>query len=908
MSIEPGQQLLHYRLTEPLGAGGMGVVWKATDTTLGRDVAIKILPDAFADDAERRTRFEREARVLASLNHPGIAAIYGLHQDQGTHFLAMEFVEGQDLSQRIGATGALPLDIALDVAGQIADALAAAHDNGVVHRDLKPANVVLTTEGKIKVLDFGLAKALTGDPSSSGFEATMSPTVTSAGTVAGVILGTAAYMSPEQARGRAVDRRADIWAFGCLLYEMLTGKTLFGEETISDTLAAVLRSEPDMDALPGNTPASIRRLIARCLTKDPEQRLAHIAGGRLEIRDAILGTDDVVTAGPSGGVAATSTATRMRWLPWVAFAVSMLLLVTVLLTRGGDASSVAAEPLNLSIDLPTGAYLPTSSQMSSITMARDGSKLAIVLDSEGQSSLYLRRMDAPDFVKMPDTVGATSPAFSPDGQSLAFFQGGALKTIAVDGSRAIKVADAPGGNRGSTWANDSIIYAPHYTSALMQVHPSGGTPTPLTELDEAAGERTHRWPQAIPGKDLVLYTVGMIDSPESYDTARIDAVRPSTGERRSILEGASFARYVASGHLLFARGGFLLAVAFDPETLETRGTPVVVMESVRGVLGSGVAHTVFSDNGLMAYVRGAESEVQYSLTWRYEDGKSEPLPLPARRYGRFEFSPDRTRIAVEVSGDAVFNIWVYDLRTQAFNRLTFDGDNTMPVWSPDGKKIAFASTRSGAMATYTKNADGTGDATLVTSPSDYADCGMTVPSGWSPDGSTLAIAMSDRDASNIYLLSLADGSPATPFLATRDAELHGVFSPDGRFMAYVSTESGRDEIYVREYPGPGGKWQISSGGGRQPLWSEDGSALYYGNGRELYRVRLDVDGGFRSLSTETIYENVPDLGTGEGRIYGIDIAANRRFLLAEPETDNTTRSVSVIVNWFDELRRKVPAE
>ena len=899
MNIEPGQTLLHYRVVEKLGEGGMGQVWKAVDTSLDRAVAIKVLPDAFAADAERLLRFEQEARLLASLSHPNIAAVYSVHAHEGTRFLAMEMVEGENLA-RLLARGPLGLDDALRIAVQIADALEAAHDSGVIHRDLKPANIQLTPSGKVKVLDFGLAKALaqaaaSGDPA-------LSPTMTSAGTVAGMILGTAGYMSPEQARGKPVDRRADVWAFGCVLYEMLAGQRAFDGETVSDTLASVLKIDPAWDALPEATPAAVRRVLRRCLTRDANRRLSHISGARAPLQETLDGGVEVEPSTDRAPVVAPRPVWQ-RILPWALVAL-FAVVAAVALWR---AAPRPADPqlLTLVAPFPEPLRLP-SDQMGVVALSRDGRRFALVLENEGIQRLFLRRMDSAELTPLAGTEGAATPFFSPDGEWIAFFADRKLKKVSVSGAMPITLCAVEGDNRGASWgADDRIVFAGHYTEALSQVSGSGGEPKPLTTLDAERGERTHRWPHAVPDADVVLFTVGAMDSPESYDGSRIDAVRPSTGERTTVLEGASMAHYLPTGHLVFGRQGFLFAVRFDLDRLAVRGSPVPVVENVMGMRSSGVVHAGFSENGLLAYITGSPKSRRSRLVWRYRDGRADPLAAPIAGYVGPRLSPDRKRIAVPIEGGTTFDVWTWDIERETLTRLTFEGDNTRVVWSPDSRRVAFASVRNNAlMSTFVKAADGSGADELLYSPKPDSDWGQTTPGDWSGDGRNLLIEFSDSNQTNILVLGLKDRD-ARILLHSPAAEVGPALSPDGRWLAYCSDESGQAEIYVRPFPEGEGRWQLSGAGGIAPRWSPDGREIFYRWQTSLYAVRIDASGGrVHADRPRRLFDNLP-AATLDG---DFDVLDGQRFLLVEPaEDEGAPKGVTVVVNWLDDLRRRIPS-
>jgi Tol biopolymer transport system component len=898
--MEPGHKLLHFRVVEKIGEGGMGAVWRADDTTLGRQVAIKVLPRELSVDPDRLSRFEREAQLLASLNHPSIAAVYGFHESDGLHFLVMEMVEGEDLARRL-ARGPIPLIEAVEIALHVAEAVEAAHDNGVIHRDLKPANVELTPKGKIKVLDFGLAKALSPDAASG--DPSLSPTMTSAGTIAGMLLGTAAYMSPEQARGRAVDRRADVWAFGCVLYEMLTGRKTFEGETISDILASVLKTDPDWDALPAATPQKLRRLLRRCLDRNPDRRLAHLSAARVVMREVLEGDTEEVEAQAGQPAQAAPASKVSRLLPWAVSALlALVLAVTFWQAVGrGDAEG---ETLTLVAPFPDGAIVPDE-QMGVMALSPDGRTLAIVLATESKKTLYIRNLSSAGLIAVPDTEDVSTPFFSPDSAWIGFFANDKLKKVSVDGGIPITLTDAAGQNRGASWGSDDrIVYVPHYSLPMMVVSGAGGVSSPLTEIALDRGERTHRWPFSVPGEDLVLFTLGMMDSPESYDGARIDAIRPSSGERTTIYEGASRAWYAPTGHLIFARDGFLFAAPFDVETLELEGNPVPLVENVLGVRSSGVVYAALAENGLLAYIAGAQRSRQSRLTLRYLDGRSEQLPAPVAGYVDPRFSPDRSRIAVQIEGAATFDIWSYDLEQQTSTRLTFEGDNTLPNWSPDGKKIAFASVRNDALtAIYTKAADGSGSAELFYSPDHLPGSGGAEPSGWSADGSSMAVEFTDADAGNLMAVFFDDKREQV-LVNTPANESGAALSPDGRWIAYASDESGISQVFVRTYPGAGGHWQISNDGGLAPRWSPDGKRLFYRWRRDLWSARIEVgEGRLNASRPELHFDDLPPATI----IGDYDVLDSERILFVERVgEDDEPAGVTVVTNWFEELKRRVP--
>ena len=904
MNLQPDQNLLHYRLIEKIGEGGMGVVWRARDTSLDRDVAIKILPQGIAAEPERLARFEREAKLLAVLDHPNIAAVYGLHEAEGQRFIAMEFVSGEDLAERL-ARGPLPTEDALDIGHQIAAALEAAHEQGVIHRDLKPANIKYTPEGKVKVLDLGLAKALVAETSGDSQSLSLSPTVTSAGTIAGTLLGTAAYMSPEQAKGRMVDRRADIWAFGVVLYEMLTSRKMFEAETISETLAAVLRDEVKIDALPTGVPASVARLLGRCLDRNPSTRLRDIGEARIALSTEALSAAESPAAGESGvAAAAVASSSVSRFFPWVLMALAAVVAAFALWQVSIGPVDGTGELLTLVAPIAADLQVPPT-QEGVLALSPDGKTLALVLVKNNKRMLYVRSLDRDEIVEMPGTENATTPFFSPDGAWIAFFADDKLKKVSTSGGTSMTLCDARGSNRGGAWGTDDVItFVPHYTRPLMRVSGAGGEPMPFTSIDSANGERTHRWPDAVPGEDLVLFTVGTIESPEGYDEARIDAVRPSTGERRTVLEGASMAKYVPTGHLLFGRGGFLFAVPFDIGSLETRGNPVPVVENVMGNSGSGVVNADIGRNGVLAFISATRQSRQSRLVWRTRDGAKDPLGAPPDSYLTPTLSPDRKRIAIMLRNENNFDIWTYQIEQDTLTRLTFEGENRSPTWSPDGRRIAFSSARGNALTSvFVKAADGSGPAEMLYAPTQLRteSAGNILPMGWTPDGKHLIVEYADENSQNIASIS-EDGEPR--FLVNTPAiEVQPRLSPNGRWLAYISDETGDFRVFVRAFPGPGGKWQVSNTTGARPVWSPDGAELFYRHQTSLYSVAVDESSGtFKSGRPEIVFDDLHPLSA-----WDYDVFDANRFLLLETVGDRTgPPGVTVVVNWFDELERLVP--
>ncbi len=889
-----GSRLGTYQVTASIGAGGMGEVYRATDTKLDREVAIKVLPAAFIADAERLARFEREAKLLASLNHTNIAHVYGfetvtLDDASRVHFLAMELVLGEDLSEHL-KRGAIPVEEAVEIAKQIAEALEEAHEHGIVHRDLKPANVKLTPEGKIKVLDFGLAKAYSGDGGEgSKPELSHSPTMTRQGTAAGMILGTAAYMSPEQARGKSVDKRADIWAFGVVLYEMLSGKRLFEGETVSDVLAAVLTREPNWAALPAATPAQVRQLLRRCLDRNPKNRQHDIADARIVLDEVLRGDTEPVPATPD---------TRLRplgWgiLPWAVAALAVAGAIGIGLPRGGDRPTGPRPLTAFGILMPDEHFLaPSESPL--IGLSSDGRTLLFVAEGQRSASIFRRSFDRMAISHVAGTEGAEHPMLSPDGRSIAFFSGGMLRKVSADGGTPVTVAQALA-PRGVSWAPDgSLIFSPLYTSALFKVVATGGAPLAVTKLGDPKVERSHRWPQVLPDGRTVIFTVGLAASPGDYDGSNIDAQRLDTGERRTILKGARMARYTALGYLVYQRGKTLLAVRFDARRLEVTGEPFTIQEGVGGDPSSGSGYFSVSDTGVVAIAPEASIPNSRVLVLVDQAGREAALNAPPASFNHPRFSPDGRRLTFAIGsgsgGDD--DVYVLELASQRMQRLTFGQGHGMPLWSPDGQRIVFTNGRSGETGMGMKAADGTGEEVRLLKSSEFE-----LADSWLPDGRRLAVT-SAQGSIDIQILDTGAGGKLVPLFANPSAgESTAAFSPDGRYVAYTSTETGTDEVIVETFPPGGGKWQISVAGGMNPVWSRDARALYFVAGQSLMAVDVDIRGVFRPGAPRALFTGPYQLRTVIQRNY--DIGPDGRFVLVKRQINASKPGEILVLDGWD---------
>ena len=908
--MNPGTQLGSYEILSPLGKGGMGEVWRARDQKLGREVAIKTLPEEFAKDEERLARFEREAKLLASLNHPNIAAIYGLEQHEGTRFLVLELVEGDTLAERL-KRGAIPVEESLKLALQIAEALEAAHEKGVIHRDLKPANIKVTPDGKVKVLDFGLAKAFAGD--GSDVNLSQSPTLSMAATQQGVILGTAAYMSPEQARGRTVDKRADIWAFGVVVYEMLTGKKAFESEDVSLTLAEVMKGEPHWALLPSDTPSPVRRLLRRCLEKDPRNRLR-------DIGDAVAEVNEISEEGTEEQDTGTAELTLRR----TAVVAIVAAVVGVALSSAVWYSQIRfldGQPVKrFVIQTPPGVQLGGGFGGNFIAISPGGNQLAYVAN-EGEDSwqLYRQPLDSVVSVPITGTDFARHPFFSPDGQWLAFFAQGSLKKVLLPDGRPLTVSEPGPTTRGGTWAPDDTIIFGGINSGLMRVLASAGTPQALTTLDMEAGEFAHRWPEMLPDGQSLLFTV--FRETGRLEDARVAVLSLETGVRRYLLdEESSNARYSPTGHLIYVRSGTVMAVRFDLDRLEVLGTPIPVLDDV-AVRGRGASHFGLASDGTLTYIstearyeNSTFSEISSAfaqgsdvLAWWNRDGP-EDLPLEIVESDVSfaappQLSPDERRIAAAiVAGDGSQDIWVLDLERRNRRRLTSTGEETQPVWTPDGLRIAFASEVSGNRTElYWTAADGSTEPEPLLLERETS----LIPGSWTPDGSVLAFSEFDANdiigGSDIWIFPGNNETGIAPFVQGPFSQSQPRFSPNGRWIAYVSDESGRNEVYVTEYPASAAKYLISTTGGGNPLWSDNTEELFYVRQNQVLVVAIGDQTEFVPAPPEVLFEvEEVDFVTLTG------VTSDGQRLLVGLSGTTPITEINIVLNWFEELKERVP--
>jgi Tol biopolymer transport system component len=867
----------------------MGEVYRARDPRLGRDVAIKVLPSAAALDPDRLARFDREARLLASLNHPHIATLHGIEDADGVRALVLELIEGDTLADVI-ARGPVPVREALRLAGQIADALDAAHAKGVIHRDLKPANIKLTPERQVKVLDFGLAKAFA--PSGLDAEDSQAPTVTHDATREGLVIGTAAYMSPEQARGQQIDKRTDIWAFGCVLYEMLTGRRPFPGDTRSDTIAAILHREPDWSALPATLTPDITRLLRRCLEKDVARRLRDIGNTRADL-------DESGAAGAPAAAGSTGSTRKSQWMVWLPTTAAAVLAILLIAQRFGlfESAAPSTPPAALSRFVETVTAGLQLAPAPSLALTQDGRRLAYVAVQGGVRALYVRDLDDVTVRLLADTQDADQPFFSPDGRWIAFFADSKLKKVAVAGGAPITIASVAN-PRGGTWLPDNtIIFAPSAASVLMRVSAEGGKAEPASTRDRQLNEASHRWPHALPGGDAIVYAAGPTVSTSEWMEAHVVVQSVAGNRRRVVAPHGSFPQFVSSGHLVYAQNGLLYGHAFDPKTFETAGDAFPILERITmgPSINGGSLNLAISRAGTIVYVPGFDRQADVVLLDR--SGK-ERVVMPAGRNFMPRLSPDGRQIVLTVATGTDSDVWIHDINRGATTKLTSGGRNLWPMWSPDGTRVAYASSREGSTNVYWRRADGS-DAEEQLTTSAYT----VIPQSWAPDGQHLVVTNVQPDHPN-YVALLSTTAPHTiQRFQTGDAHASlGSLSADGKWMTYVSAESGRLEVYVRPYPGSGPALQISTAGGDEPCWAGRGLELVFRRGEALFSVNLTNSG--ERLTASGAKEVFNGRIAAGGVRTGYDVSADgRTFVFAKLRNPRENLSqFTVLLNALDAIR------
>jgi serine/threonine-protein kinase len=872
----------HYQIVEKLGEGGMGVVYKATDIRLDRAVALKFLRAASLADADRKRRFIQEAKAASALNHPNITIVYDFETAGDEHFMVMEFVSGRTLHERIGKRG-LPVGDVVRYLTQVADALSAAHAAGIVHRDLKPSNIMVGDNGQVKLLDFGLAKLI--EPAA---EVSAAATVTAevALTAPATILGTVAYMSPEQARGEPIDQRADVWAFGCVLFEAVTGRTAFGAGSTSETLARVLDSEPDWSALPESTPPAIQRLIRQCLRKDPHRRLRHIDPLQFE---------DASERGP---------VVRSRRRVWQAALIALALTVVVavagwLLSRP-TTTPIAADVLAIRRFTtpfePLGR--PVEWDVPKLTVAPNGSSMVYVgRSASGRSQLYLRRMDRVESVALAGTEGASGPFFSPEGTVVAFFAGGTLKKISISDGAVQTLTNAPSAYGGAWIDNNTIAFAgrQNFIDGLMRISSSGGTPERLVTL--ARGELVHRWPSVSSDGRVVIFTTSNTTGPGLED-AHIVAQSLESGKRETLPVEATYARFAPGDrHLLLVRNGDVTVVGFDADRLSVTGSPVPLVDGVMQA-STGAAQIAIS-RSVLTYLKGtAETR---NLVWVDRQGQVTPINAPPRLYVHPRLSPDGQTIAVAIT-EPKNDIWTVDIATGRLSRVTIEGSNAYPIWTRDGKRITYVSSQQGHAANvFWKNADGTGpEERLLTSDNPQ------VSETWHRDGKTLLfVERNPKSDWDILTLSVDGDRRPAPFLATQFSETTPQISPSGRFVSHGSNETGMAELFLHSFPNPAVKRQVTTGGGGQTAWKGDERELYYRVGDAMMVAEVSTEPELRIGKSKVLFKG--QFASIQGKNYDVT-PDGQRFLMVRTEAPTVANEVTVVLNWAEELTSRLKAK
>jgi len=879
MPLDAGHKLAHYEIVEPIGKGGMGEVYRARDTKLDREVAIKVLPEEFAQDDERLARFEREARLLASVNHPNVATLHDFEEANGTRFLAMELVEGETLAERI-ARGPIAFVDAKPMFEQIAAGLHAAHENGVIHRDLKPANIKITPDGTPKILDFGLAKvALNPDVSGE------SPTVTRQGTEAGIILGTAAYMSPEQARGQPLDKRSDVWSYGCVFFEALTGRCVFLGETVSDTIARILEREPNWRALPERTPVLVRSLLRRCLAKDPAHRLHDLADARIEIEDA---TSEPVEAIP------TVDTSRRTLVALGAIAVAATVVALWALTRSGtpEPKAVTRTVIPLPEDRSLALEFTTA-----VALSPDGKYVAYFAMNEGTTELHLRALDELEATPIAGSEGGSTPFFSPDSQWLGFGMGSTVMKVPVSGGAPVPISEGYV-SRGASWGERGVVLS-SVGRVLRLAAMDARSLEVLTTLDRDGREKAHRFPEVLPGGRAVLFTIGTTEM-ESWDEGSIAVLDLDTGERQVLLDGGMSARYSPSGHLVYARAGSLVAVPFDVDKLEVTGNPIVVIDGVSMSPIGGNAEFSLSRDGALLYAPGGMEGIDRQVVWVDRQGRAEPFIETPRAFSDVRFSPDGRFLAISIAAGND-SVWVHDIARGILTRLAQGSDNIYPVWMPGGERMTFTSNRNGPYNLFSQPADGSEPAEPLATSDSVQQAGS-----WTPDGQTLVFMQGDD------LWSLSPDEDRRP-LSLLEAD-HRLRSPrlssNGHWLAYTSDESGREEVYLQAFPELGRRHQVSSRGGFDPVWNPDGRELFYRVADAIHVVDVR-DEGELELGTPRLLFETPSRFALTATRYGFgayDVAPDgRRFAMVVRSESETKRTELIYVqNFAEELKRLVP--
>jgi len=880
-----GTTISHYHIVEKLGEGGMGIVYKAQDTKLNRAVALKFLPERVSASETDTARFVQEAQAAAALSHPNICTIHGIEEADGKHFIVMEFVDGQTLQER---KSGLSLKQAIDIGIQIAEGLAAAHEKGIVHRDIKPDNIMIRKDGIVQIMDFGLAK-LQG---------------VSRLTKEGSTVGTAGYMSPEQIQGQDADYRSDIFSMGVLLYELLTNQlpfkgmheTALAYEIVNVDPAPMSSVKPEIDPV-------LDSIVLECLEKDPNERTQSARQVSLDLKrfkressrqlaSRIIAARPITKRTESGESATPSSFLPKQWI-WPGIAVFLMLAWIVSAWLLWPNSHTAQAVARLSISLPKDQAIQTGS-FTALAISPDGSRL--VYRANGR--LYQRRLNSFELEEIPGTDDGSSPFFSPDGKWIGFFASGKLKKISLSGGSSVDLAENVNDNRGGTWSSDgTIVYEPLGNAGLYRVSADGGSASKLTTLDTLQGERTHRWPQFLPDGKNVIFTIGAMDSPDYYEDATIGVANMKTGEHKVILRGASRAEYVAAGFLIYSRSGSLFACRFDLDHLKIEGSSFPIADNLSGDQQTGATNFDISGNGTLAWVPGQTTSSNRELAFADLDGSVASLPLRPGQYFEPSMSPDGKNIALVIESGKDYDIWIYNIPNNTMNRFTFGGPNRTPVWSPDGKRIAYSYNGAAKLGIMVKQADGTGPT------EEFPITKRTYVNGWSSDGSTLLLSVPGSGTGwDIYTLPLNGDKQLHPWLATKFDEYQASVSPDGKWIAYRAREGGVGEVYVRPYPRGDGKWQVSTGGANEAHWSPDGKTLYYARPGAITAVPIDGSHSFTMGRPHVVLQGFDWIPIESAETFDISPDGRHILITRAKEGSEAPGQINVVQNWFDELK------
>jgi serine/threonine-protein kinase len=883
LALPPGTRIGPYEVLAPLGAGGMGEVYRARDTKLHRDVAIKALQPAVSADRERITRFEREAQILASLQHPNIGGIYGLEQQAGSTYLVLEFVDGRPLDAILKERGALPAPEALPLAKQIATAMAAAHEKGIIHRDLKPGNVMVNADGQVKVLDFGLGKSIEAASAAAGPTPSNSPTITLGGTQAGIILGTAGYMSPEQAKGRAADRRSDVWSFGCMLFEMLAGARPFDGDDVTETIAAIVRGEPNWKALPATTPANLRGLIEHCLVKDRAERLADMSVVRYVLNER--------PAAVSPGAGAATSSRRSVLIGFAAGLVLASLAAVAWIATNAGGTTPAEVPLSLTARLPAGLRYVAGIFGPAVALSPDGRTIAFAGDNGKDTAIYLRKLGEFDPVKVPGSDGGRAPFFSTDGQQIAFRAGNRLQRLPVGGGDPVTICEAPN-LRGAAWIDDdTIVYTPHATAGLMRVTAKGGgTPAALTTLDAGKRDKTHRTPVGLPGGRTIVFVAGSNEI-GTYDEARIVALSLETGKLTELVAGGYAPAFSPTGHLLYVRDATVFALPFDPVTLKKGTTPIPVVRDVATYPDYGMAEFALSRNGVLVYATGGDQREKNTLALVDRQGTVKPLPVPPGPYTVLDLSRDGKRLAYTMNG-ANNTLWTYDFERSQPNRVTLRYDVDSPAWLPDGKRLAYWTGQDLRIIA----ADRGGDEQVLITATDAAGR-QIFPAAWSDDSQKLVVTIYTLGKGRDVAVYSPGDQRWTSVADTRFNETAMGLTPDGKWVAFVSDKNGREEVFVRAADGTGETYPVSNDGGFISRWTREGRELIYAGDRGPMSVSFTPGAVPKIAAPQLLF----DPRKVEGARDFVAAPNGQTFVAVFGKPPQSLNEIRVLTNWIQSV-------